>query len=112
MPSNTRADRGGGGVAIVYKDIFEDSRLSMVASLGLEAIHMSFGARDGLGIVLAYRAPCNLAQPLPELVDFISVVLLRSPRLLVLGDFNIHTEAEVSGPAHEFLETMPSLDLT
>ena len=61
--------------------------------------------------VLAYRTPCNLAQSLLELADFVSTALLRSPRLLVLGDFNIHTQAEVSGPAHEFLETMASLDL-
>ena len=31
---------------------------------------------------------------------------------MVLRDFNIHMEAEVSGPAHEFLETMASLDST
>ena len=47
-----------------------------------------------------------------ELADFVSVALLGSPRLLVLGDFNVHAEAEASGPALEFLETMASLDVS
>ena len=41
---------------------------------------------------------------------FIHTIFQESSRLLVLGDFNIHAEAEVSGPALEFLETMASLD--
>ena len=43
---------GGEGVAIVYKDTFEAARLSAVASPGLEAVRMSFGARGGFGVVL------------------------------------------------------------
>ena len=69
---------------------------------------MRIGARDGIGILLGYRAPRDPATSLPELADFVSAALLESPRLLVLGDFNIHAEAEVSGPALEFLETMVS----
>ena len=40
------------------------------------------------------------------------MALLESPGLLVLGDFNIHVEVEVSGLALEFLETMASLDMS
>ena len=67
---------------------------------------MSIGARDGIGILLGYRAPRDPAISLPELVGFVSVVLLESPRLLVLGNLNVHAEDETSGPALEFLETM------
>ena len=83
-----------------------------VVKLGLEALHVSIGARDGIGILLGYRAPCDPAISLPELADFVSAALLESPRLLVLGDFNIHVEAETSGPALEFLETMASLNMS
>ena len=38
--------------------------------------------------------------------------MLGSPRFLVLGDFHVHAEVEVSCPALEFLETMASLDMS
>ena len=78
----------------------------------LEALHMSIGAMDALGILLGYCAYCNPDISLPELADFISTALLGSPRLLVLGDFSMHAEVKVSGPALEFLETMASLDIS
>ena len=78
---------------------------------GLEALHVSVGARDGIGILLGYHAPHDPAISLPNLADFNSAALLESPRLLVLGDFSIHTEADTSGPALEFLETMTSLNM-
>ena len=79
---------------------------------GLEALHVLIGDRDGIGILLVYRAPLDSAISLPELADFVSAALLGSPRLLVLGDFNIHAEMEVSGPVLDFLGTMASWDMS
>ena len=93
MLSNSRVDWRDGGVAIVYKNTLEVTRCSSVVKPGLEALHVSIGATDGIGILLGYCAPCDPAISLPELVDFVSVALLRSPKLLVLGDFNIHPDA-------------------
>ena len=73
---------------------------------GLEALHMLIGARDGIGILLCYCAPHDPATSLPELADFVSAALLGFPKLLVLGDFNVHVEAETSGPC--LLYTSPS----
>ncbi|XP_078233414.1 uncharacterized protein LOC144583475 [Pogona vitticeps] len=113
MLSSTRVDwRGRGGVAIVYKFNLEVTRRSSVVKPGLEALHVSIGARDGIGILLGYRAPRDPATSLPELDDFVSAALLGSPRLLVLGDFNVHAGAETTGPALEFLETMASLNMS
>lgn len=72
---------------------------------------MSIGAREDFGIVLAYYAPHDPDISFSELADFISAAMLRSPRLIVLGDFNIHEEAKVNGPALQFLEIMASLDM-
>ena len=73
---------------------------------------MLVGARDGIGILLGYRAPRDPATSLLELADFVSTALLGSPRLLVLGDFNVHAGAETTGRALEFLETMASLNMS
>ena len=49
--------------------------------------------------MLGYRAFRDPAISLLELADFVSTALLRPPELLVLGDFNIHMEAKIFGPA-------------
>ena len=83
-----------------------------MVKLGLEALHVLIGARDGIGILLGYCTLHNPAISLPELADFVSAALLGSSRLLVMGDFNVHAGAEASGPALEFLETMASLNMS
>ena len=45
---------GRGGEAIAYKNTLEVVRPSAVVTPGLEALHMSIGARDGIGILLGY----------------------------------------------------------
>ena len=69
-------------------------RCSTVVKPRLEALHVLIGAGDGIRILLGYHALHDPASSLLELADFVSVALLESPRLLVLGDFNMHTEAE------------------
>ena len=47
-----------------------------------------------------------------QLTDFISVALLQSPRLVLLGGFNIHTEALSTGLALDFMESKTSMRLS
>ena len=79
MLFSTRVDwRGRGGVAFVYKSSLEVTRHSSVVKPGLEPLQVSIWARDGIGILLGYRAPHDPGISLPELVDFVSVALLES----------------------------------
>lgn len=74
---------------------------------------MEIGTKDGIGIVVVYHAPCDPELSFWEFLSgFVLAALLRSPRLLVLGDFNIHAETEVTGPALQFLEMIISLDMS
>ena len=74
-----------GGVAIVYKNTLEVTRRSAVVKLGLEALHVSIGARDGIGILLGYQAPRNPSISLPELADFVSTGTVGIPEAFGLG---------------------------
>ena len=78
-------------MAIVYRNILEVVRLSAVVTPGLEALHASIGARDGIEILLVYHALHDPAISLSELADLVSMALLGLPMLL--DDFNIHAEA-------------------
>ena len=42
----------------------------------------------------------------------VTAALLRSPRLLVLGDVNIHAEAALSGAAQDFMVSMTTMGLS
>ena len=63
-------------------------------------------------MVLAYCSPCNPAVSLPGLAKFILAAMLRSPRLLIAGDFNIHAELELFGLALEFMGAMTAMNLS
>ena len=68
IPFYIKVDLEGQEVAIVYKTSW---RISALMIPGLEAQHMSVGTRNRIWIVLVYRALCDLALSIPELVGFI-----------------------------------------
>ena len=71
------------------------------------------GSRDRLGILLVYRPPCCVPTvSLPELTEAVSDLVLRTPRLLVLGDLNIHAEAALTGAAQDFMAAMTTMGLS
>lgn len=56
----------------------------------LEQLYLALGNQDRWGILLVYHLPCFLEVSLPELTEMVSEEALKTPRLLVLEDFNIH----------------------
>ena len=43
---------------------------------------------------------------LPELMEVVSDLVLRTPMLLMLGDLNIHAKAALTGAAQDFMAAM------
>ncbi|KAF7247959.1 putative RNA-directed DNA polymerase from transposon BS [Varanus komodoensis] len=79
---------------------------------GLECLYLVLGDRDRLGILLVYRAPFCPTVSLPELTETVSDLVLRTPRMLVLGDFNLHAEASLTGAAQDFMASMMAMGLS
>ncbi|XP_061463050.1 uncharacterized protein LOC133375459 [Rhineura floridana] len=107
-----RSEGRGGGVAVVYKSSISLTKHHVHAITGLECLHLVLGQRDRLGILLVYRPPCCPMASLTELTEVVSEVLLRSPRLLVLGDVNIYAKATLSGAAQDFMDAMTTMGLS
>ncbi|KAF7249282.1 Peroxisome proliferator-activated receptor gamma coactivator 1-beta [Varanus komodoensis] len=78
----------------------------------LECLYLVLGERDRLGILLVYRAPFCPAVSLSELTETISDLVLRTPRMLVLGDFNLHAESGLTGVAQDFMASMTAMGLS
>ncbi|KAF7250618.1 hypothetical protein EYD10_03722 [Varanus komodoensis] len=79
---------------------------------GLECLYLVLGERDRLGILLVYRAPFCPAVSLSELTETVSDLVLRTPRMLVLGDFNLHAESGLTGAAQDFMASMTAMGLS
>ena len=62
---------------------------------------------------MEYHPPCCVPTvSLPELTEIVSDLALRTPRLLVLGDLNIHAEATLTGVTQDFIATMTTMGLS
>lgn len=71
-----------------------------------------FGTRDKSGILLVYQSALCATDPLTKLANLALEVVLRTPRLTVLSDFNIHIEAGLSGLEWDFMESMATVGLS
>ncbi|KAF7235017.1 C-type lectin domain family 2 member D, partial [Varanus komodoensis] len=108
----SRLEGRGGGVALVYRASIYLTGLSVPSGPGLECLYLVLGDRDRLGILLVYRAPFCPTVSLPELTETVSDLVLRTPRMLVLRDFNLHAEASLTGAAQDFMTSMTAMGLS
>ncbi|KAF7253354.1 Fibroblast growth factor receptor 2 [Varanus komodoensis] len=79
---------------------------------GLEGLYLVLGDRDRLGILLVYCALFCRTVSLPELTEIIWDLVLRTPRMLVLGDFNLHAETGLTRAAQDFMASMMAMGLS
>ncbi|KAF7251550.1 hypothetical protein EYD10_03015 [Varanus komodoensis] len=52
------------------------------------------------------------SDSLPELTEIVSDLVLKTPRMLVLGDFNLHAETVLTGAAQDFMASMTAMGLS
>ncbi|KAF7251009.1 Solute carrier family 46 member 3 [Varanus komodoensis] len=67
------------------------------------------------GAVMAAFANTTLLMfldSLPELVEIVSDLMLKTPRMLVLGDFNHHAETVLTGGAQDFMASMVAMGVS
>ncbi|KAF7243612.1 Carbamoyl-phosphate synthase [ammonia], mitochondrial, partial [Varanus komodoensis] len=51
-------------------------------------------------------------DPLPELTEIVLDLVLKTPRMLVLGDFNLHAKTVLTGAAQDFMASMMAMGLS
>ncbi|KAF7238196.1 WD repeat-containing protein on Y chromosome [Varanus komodoensis] len=86
--------------------------LPVLSRPGLECLYLVLGDRDRLGILLVYRAPFCPSDSLTELTEIVSDLVLKTPRMLVLGDFNLHAETGLTGAVQDFMASMTAMGLS
>ncbi|XP_058035523.1 uncharacterized protein LOC131196590 [Ahaetulla prasina] len=106
-----RAQGRGGGVAVVIKEDLEPREATVPQIAGCESLYVRWGHRNQLGLLIAYLAPCSVTTALPQLLEVLAAVAVETPRLIVMGDFNLPSAGLLSTAAREFQASMTALDL-
>ncbi|XP_058034525.1 uncharacterized protein LOC131196108 [Ahaetulla prasina] len=107
-----RAQGRGGGVAVVIRESLEPRETTVPQIAGCESLFVRWGHRCQMGLFVVYLAPCYVTAALPELLEVLAGVAVETPRLIVMGDFNLPSSGTSSTAAREFMASMTALDLT
>ena len=90
------SDPGHGGLAIVFRDEFIWSRITLPAVSTFECLGVRLTTDDASLVVIAVYRPGSVRRPTSQFFDdlstlFESLVLLRCP-IVIDGDYNVHVE--------------------
>ena len=102
----------GGGLAVVHRNDFSCSRLSLGQFTTFESLGFILKNRLPILCVLIYRPPKFISGFIQEFSDFLSDIILKHDRVLIVGDFNIHVCCPTSSLASEFINLLQSFNLT
>ncbi|XP_075941538.1 uncharacterized protein LOC142943729, partial [Anarhichas minor] len=114
---NTHIPRGtgrGGGVAAIF-----DSSLLLnpkpkldynsFESLVLSLSHPTWKTIQPVIFVIVYRAPGPYSEFLSEFSQFLSSLVLKTDKVIIVGDFNIHVDVENNSLSTAFISLLDSI---
>lgn len=109
--NSPRTSGRGGGVATVFKNSFKCKRLPMDTYSSFEAQLLKIEMMIPVFCVLVYRPPKFNKDFIQQFSDFLSGLVSRGDRLLIIGDFNIHVCCPSKPLVNDFLLLTESLNL-
>ena len=116
---SARLGKRGGGLALIHRDSI---RVEVVAS-GFSCNsfeHMVVLLRFNsitIRLVIVYRPPsqstkCSEGQFISDFSDFLQLLVVTTAKLLIVGDFNIHTDVATNSAAIKLQSTLHSFGLS
>ena len=105
----SRPNVRGGGVAILIMEAFSFRALPSPLIQGVECVGLEWGSVENLAIWVVYRPPSAPPAALSSLLEAVMAWALQYPRLLVLGDFNVHADSPSSRIDLDLMSTMAAL---
>ncbi|XP_026055013.1 uncharacterized protein LOC113108674 [Carassius auratus] len=102
----------GGGVATVFRNTFKCRLLSTQIYSSFEVQLLKIDTLDSFFCALVYRPPKWNKDFIQQFSDFLSGLMSRCDKLLVLGDFNVHLCCPSMPLVNEFLSLIETFNLT
>ena len=114
-----RADRAGGGTALLFKDRFNELQFSAGEKSSFEFSEYLIDASSfQFRLVIIYRIPYSAVHPITsstfflEFSDYLDSLLLSKVPLCIFGDFNFHLDVSGDVDAAKFADLLELLCLT
>ena len=109
-----RENKGGGGVALIYKQELKLHSAKTYHFETFECILVSLSGTDSkkINFVVVYRF-CQLSPSLflPEFYDFIETLFISLRNIIFLGDFNLHVNKAYESDVIRFNEILGTFGL-
>ncbi len=105
--------RGGGVAAIFDSSLVISSKPKLnynsFESLVLSLSHPSWKSLQPILFVIVYRAPGPYSEFLSEFAEFLSTLVLKTDKVIIVGDFNIHVDVENDSFSTAFISLLDSI---
>lgn len=110
--SRPRKSRKGGGIAVIFKNMFKCRLLSVDSYDSFETVLLcKVESPCSLLIAVLYRPPNSKSDFLRDFSEFLSDIVTRGDNLLIVGDFNIHLCCPSKPLVKEFVQLIDSFNL-
>uniref|UniRef100_A0A3Q3MS83 Reverse transcriptase domain-containing protein n=1 Tax=Mastacembelus armatus TaxID=205130 RepID=A0A3Q3MS83_9TELE len=109
-----RSTGRGGGVAAIFQsnlllNFHPQNSYNSFESLTLSLSHTNWKTQKPVLLVILYRPPVPYSEFLTEFPDFLSDLVLRSDKVIIVGDFNIHVDVENNSLSIAFNSILDSI---
>ncbi|XDV14209.1 hypothetical protein PO909_002386 [Leuciscus waleckii] len=105
-----RPSRRGGGLAVIFNQNFRITELTLPSVSSFE--YLAFKALSSMTVILIYRPPKPNPSFLSDFTELLTLASSLSPRLLLLGDLNIHIDSPTCKLSSEFTILVDNFTLT
>lgn len=101
----------GGGVAAIYGCTLSITAKPHTVHNSFENLIFSLSHQSGKTILIAivYRAPGPYSNFLSEFPEFLASLVLKTDKVIIVGDFNIHVDVVNDSCSTAFMSTMESI---
>ena len=116
MLQRPRADRVGGGTALLYKESFNIRQFAAGEKSSFEFSEYLIDASSfQFRLVILYRIPYSAVHPITsstfflEFSDYLDSLLLSKVPLCISGDFNLHIDVSGDEDSAKFVDLLESM---
>ena len=110
--SSVRELRKGGGVATLFKDVYQCKQLSYGKFESFEYVALQLRSSCQAVLVTIYRPPKYSVHFVDDFSKLLSVVCIDFDCVVLVGDFNIHIDNPKDGSAKELFYILDNFELS
>uniref|UniRef100_A0AAQ6IB00 Reverse transcriptase domain-containing protein n=1 Tax=Anabas testudineus TaxID=64144 RepID=A0AAQ6IB00_ANATE len=109
--TSPRLSGRGGGVAVVFKNQFKCSMLSLKQVHCFEALSFLIHCSVPVCCTVIYRPPKANGNFLSEFSQYVADIVVRYDKVIIAGDFNLHIDNNTNTLANYFISLTESFNL-